>query len=269
MTTFEFDGKKYAEVSRHQTEWGESLLAGIQLKGNEAVLDLGCGDGRLTEQLASLVFNGKVTGIDASSGMIECARRRRRNNLQFIQMNINDLDFHNEFDIIFSNAALHWIKDHRKLLKNIINALKDNGRIFWNFAAKGNCANFFEVIRAIIKKPEYSPFFTDFQWPWYMPSVDEYKDLLNNSVFSEIIVDEENRDRYFTTVDEMTGWLDQPTIVPFLQRIPETIKPTFRQEIITAMLHKTIQPDGRCFETFRRLLVIAKKNKFLTAVKHK
>ena len=113
MSAFEFDGEKYQKAPKHQQEWGNSLVSELTLNGNEAILDLGCGDGRITEQLALLVPDGKVVGIDASIGMIETAMQRARDNLTFIQLDINSLDYQNTFDVIFSNAALHWIKDHK------------------------------------------------------------------------------------------------------------------------------------------------------------
>lgn len=112
----EFDGEKYETASTHQKEWGTSLIAELELQGDERVLDLGCGDGMLTAQIAGLVPSGEAVGIDGSRGMIEVARRRRRDNLRFILMDINHLSFTEEFDVIFSNATLHWIKDHRRLL---------------------------------------------------------------------------------------------------------------------------------------------------------
>ena len=95
------------------------------MNGNEEILDLGCGDGSLTEQLAQLVPNGSVLGIDASNGMITTAQKRVKQNLVFMKMDINMIDFQNKFDVIFSNATLHWIKDHKRLLKNAFIALKD------------------------------------------------------------------------------------------------------------------------------------------------
>lgn len=77
MGTFEFDGEKYKKASRHQKEWGNKLISTLQLKGNEAILDLGCGDGTLTKQLFLLAPNGYVIGIDASVGMIKTAKQNR------------------------------------------------------------------------------------------------------------------------------------------------------------------------------------------------
>ena len=117
MPHLEFDGSQYEKASAHQTQWGQELISFLSLSGTESILDLGCGDGRLTKQLAQLVPHGSVLGIDASAGMIQTAQQREENNLSFQQMDINAIDFREEFDVIFSNAALHWILDHRRLLR--------------------------------------------------------------------------------------------------------------------------------------------------------
>ena len=83
MNTYEFDGEKYKKASRHQREWGNSLITELSLCGNEAILDLGCGDGGLTEELAQSVPNGNVLGIDASAGMGETPKQRERAKPEF------------------------------------------------------------------------------------------------------------------------------------------------------------------------------------------
>src|SRR6266542_575984 len=109
--THEFEGKKYEKASAHQKEWGASIIAELNLKGTERVLDLGCGDGVLTAQFAYLLPHGEAVGIDASQGMIDVAREKERGNLRFFLQDIECLDFKGEFDLVFSNAALHWVKD--------------------------------------------------------------------------------------------------------------------------------------------------------------
>lgn len=259
MQTYEFNGEKYKEASKHQKEWGGKLIAQLDLKGDEAILDLGCGDGALTEQLAVLAARGCVLGVDASEGMIQTAKKLRRDNLEFRQLDINKMDFINRFDIIYSNAALHWINNHERLLNSSVTALKPGGRIFWNFAGEGTCTNFFEVIRKKMREDKYTDYFRDFEWPWYMPSKSDYQKLISNAAFSESEVTEEYVDRYFSSADEMIKWLGQPTIVPFLTVIPGSLKERFRNEVIEKMLLKTLQPDGTCFETFRRIRVKAVK----------
>src|SRR4051794_38490709 len=109
---FEFDGKHYERVSTHQKEWGAKLIAELNLRGDERILDLGCGDGALTAQLAALVPDGEAVGLDGSPGMLAAAKRHAAKNLRFVHQDINSLEFAEPFDVIFSNATLHWILDH-------------------------------------------------------------------------------------------------------------------------------------------------------------
>ncbi len=182
----EFDGKKYEKASAHQKEWGAKLISELGLKENYRVLDLGCGDGFNTALIAEELPSGEVVGIDASKGMINTAYPRTRENLSFLLMDINDLNFVEEFDIVFSNAALHWVLDHDKLLKNSARALRDHGQVRFNFAADGNCSNFFRVICEAMAQKQFLEYFSDFQWPWYMPTVEEYSTLAKASGFSDI-----------------------------------------------------------------------------------
>jgi len=260
MGNFEFDGEKYKKASKHQKEWGGSLISQLELNGNEIILDLGCGDGVLTDNLSSLVPDGKVIGIDASYGMIQTAKKFEKDNLSFIHMDINEMDFNNCFDLIFSNATLHWVKNHDKLLKHCFNALKTKGIIRWNFAAHGNCSNFFETIYAVMNENEFKNFYSNFKWPWYMPSKEEYKKLMEKTRFHIVYLEYENADRYFSDSEEMIKWIDQPSIVPFIKCIPIENKENFRNRVIDMMIEKTEQSDGRCFETFRRIDLKAVKD---------
>ena len=259
MGTFEFDGEKYRSASKHQKEWGSDLIAEISFEGNEAVLDLGCGDGILTERLARFVPHGTVLGIDASVHMLKIAETIHKNNLKFACLDINKMNYTDEFDLVFSNAALHWVKDHKKLLKNAYRALKANGKIWWDFGGSGNCANFFDVIKMKISEDNYVKYFTDYEWPWFMPSKEQYTELIAEAGFASWTIRELNRDRYFSDTSEMIRWIDQPSLVPFIQQIPQELKETFRREVIEEMVKRTQQPDGTCFETFRRIRICAGK----------
>lgn len=258
-STFEFDGEKYTKASPHQKEWGARLIAELTLQGNERILDLGCGDGVLTRRLADLVPRGVVVGIDASRGMIETARKHEQKNLRFEIMDINQMRFKTQFDLIFSNAALHWVKNHRHLLTNVLDCLRENGMLRFNFAGDGNCAHLYKVVKEAICRQEYAPYFEEFEWPWYMPPVDEYRTILEQFPFKEIKVWSENADRYFQNADELTRWIEQPSIVPFLNRIESVAdQQRFRHTVITRMIQATLQKNGTCFETFRRIHVFAR-----------
>ena len=258
---YEFDGKKYQTASSHQQEWGLRLIQELNLAGSEEILDLGCGDGRLTARLAELVPRGRVVGIDASAGMIAAARQHqaKASHLAFLLRDITELDFDSEFDIVFSNATLHWVKNHQPLLGNLYRTLKPGGVLRVNFAADGNCRTFFKVVREAMEQPSFAPYFSRFPWPWYMPTVDEYSTLVDQIPFAEAHVWGENADRSFPDRDSLIKWIDQPSLVPFLQSVPDDTKDQFRCWVIAHMLAETQQDDGTCFERFRRLNIFAKK----------
>lgn len=255
----EFDGRKYEKASTHQKEWGTKLIAELALQGHEHVLDLGCGDGSLTAQIAEILPEGEVVGIDASRGMIDAALLKAREKLRFLLMDINELDFVDRFDVVLSNATLHWVKDHKRLLENVHRSLRAGGRIRFNFAGDGNCSHFFKVIREAMALDGFAPHFAEFEWPWYMPSVDEYRALVKSSGLDDIRVWGENADRHFPDEKAMIRWVDQPSLVPFLANVPTRDKDAFRAFVMRRMIEETKQDSGRCFETFRRINVSAIK----------
>jgi trans-aconitate methyltransferase len=257
----EFDGEKYREAAGHQREWGEKLVGELALTGSERILDLGCGDGSLTLMIAERLDRGSVLGIDASEGMIEAAKEVETLNTYFDCRDIDDICCDDEFDVVFSNATLHWVMDHHKLLTNTRRLLKPGGVARFNFAAEGNCRTLYRVVREAMARAEWAAHFTDFAWPWYMPAVDEYESLVAEYDFAERRVWGENADRHFESKDKMIGWIDQPCLVPFLPYLGDDEKLPFRDWVVERMVEETIQPDGTCFEEFRRINVFAQKER--------
>jgi len=254
-----FDAERYRNWSKHQKEWGARLISQMALRGDESIIDLGCGDGLLTAKLAELVPDGQVLGVDASSAMIEAAQGSEGGNLRFEVLDINYLSCSERFDVAFSNAALHWVTDHRRLLSNLHQALRPGGRIYLNFAADGNCSNLFRIEREEMTSSRFSGYFEDFEWPWYMPVVRDYAQLVEAAGFLEHSITGQVADRRFTQ-EELVNWIEQPSIVPLLEhlRLPR-VREDFRRRVVERMIEETRQPDGSFFETFRRINVVASR----------
>jgi trans-aconitate 2-methyltransferase len=257
---YEFDAKRYERSSAHQQGWGERLITELALAGHEHILDLGCGDGRLTAQLVERVPQGRVLGIDASWNMIDQAcHNHNRTNLEFRLLDINKINFVDEFDMVFSNATLHWIKDHGRLLAGVHKALRAGGLLRFNFAGQGNCIHFFDVVRQVMSKEPFTTALQGFEWPWFMPSVSEYEQLLAGSGFTNGEVWQENADTVFATADALAGWIDQPSLVPFLAHLEGPDRQRFRDIVVDRMVECTRQADGTFLEVFRRINVWARK----------
>ena len=258
-TEYPFDGKKYEKASLCQREWGTGLVDELRLNGDEAILDLGCGSGVLTRALAERVPRGRVVGVDSSRSMLEAASAHKTENMEFELLDINNIAFDAEFDVIFSNAALHWVADHEELLRRFYNALKPGGFLRAQFGADGNVSNFIEVARDVIALPMYAPYFKGFRWPWYMPKPEEYEEVLSRTEFRNYRVWDENRDTYFSEERRLISMVEEAGMVPFLAVLPEDVKQVFSKEVFERLIAKTKQPDGRCFETFRRINAYAEK----------
>ena len=115
------------------------------------------------------------------------------------------------------------------------------------------------MIREAMAQEEFCSFFAGFEWPWYMPSVDEYQPLAESSGLRDVRVWGENADRYFPDAEAMIRWIDQPSLVPFLVHVADGAKESFRGFVVRRMIDETKQEDGRCFETFRRINLSALK----------
>ena len=116
---YRWDAEDYARNSAGQQEWALELIPKLGLKGNERVLDVGCGDGKITAAIADALDFGSVLGIDSSPEMVAHATKafpENRARLAFACLDVREISFLREFDVVFSNAALHWVPDHGPLL---------------------------------------------------------------------------------------------------------------------------------------------------------
>ena len=134
MKSYRWDADAYARHSSAQLAWAQELIGKLALRGDERMLDIGCGDGRVTAELARLVPRGEAVGVDNSEEMIRRASSAfpaaSVANLSFRRMDALSLSFATAFDVTFSNAALHWVRDHRTMLAGVASILKPGAGFF-------------------------------------------------------------------------------------------------------------------------------------------
>ncbi|MCX6652673.1 MAG: methyltransferase domain-containing protein [Methanomassiliicoccales archaeon] len=256
---YHFDGEDYKAHSRPQKDWGMAVIDSLQLKGDESIIDLGCGDGVLSAELARRVPRGRVLGLDNSSSMIETARSNWAPNLDFRLQDLTHMDFSEVFDLAFSNAALHWIKDQDTFLLGLHRALKPGGCLRFNFAGDGNCPSIFRGMREAMSHPRFTSYFASFEWPWHMPSAGDYEIKLRAAGFRDIEVWMQDADRAFENAQEFSKFIVSMGLVPLLERVPEgRERAAFEKHAVTSILEHS-HVDGGYFEVFRRINVKARK----------
>ena len=232
---FTWNATDYNRSSAAQQQWAEELIARLFLRGNERVLDIGCGDGKVTAAIARSVPDGSVVGIDNSADMIQFARdhfpQQQFPGLTFIRMDAQDLAFDEAFDIVFSNAALHWIRDHRPVLTGIRNCLLPGGRMLIQMGGKGNAEAVLEIVEEIRHDSLWKPYFAGFSFSYGFFGPDEYRPWLEEADLHPIRVELIKKDMTYPSRDEFAGWI-RTTWLPYLQRIPEHLRPSFISTIV-------------------------------------
>ncbi|WEL20522.1 methyltransferase domain-containing protein [Halorhabdus sp. BNX81] len=156
-------------------EYGESLLSLLDPQPGERILDIGCGTGELTAEIAA--SEPEVVGIDSSAEMIDAARDRH-SEPTFRVADATAFDPDESFDAVFSNAAFHWIDDQDALLSTIADALVPGGRLVAEFGGRGNVAAINGALQSALRERGY-----DAELPWYFASIDEYAPRLSDHGF--------------------------------------------------------------------------------------
>jgi trans-aconitate methyltransferase len=233
LTKFEWDADEYARHSSAQEKWARELLAKLKLKGNENVLDLGCGDGKITAEIANIIKDGSVIGVDNSESMIKLAQgkylNKKHNNLSFRVMDAKKLMFDEKFDVVFSNAALHWVDDHGKVLEGIHRSLKPGGRFLIQTGGTGNAAAAFETVKEMAVLDEWLPYLKDAESPYNFLSDNEYRKLIPEKGFRPLRIELLKKDMIHDGIEGFKGFI-RTTWLPFTMRIPEEKREQFITE---------------------------------------
>ena len=240
-TLYKWDPCDYNTQSLNQQQWAQELIQKLALKGNERILDIGCGDGKVTAQIARHVPSGSVMGIDSAESMIFFAREKfpevEYSNLAFQNMDAKELNFNEEFDIVFSNASLHWVIDHLPVLKGIKKSLKPSGKILLQMGGTGNAASIFEVLDKLLKDERWSRFFKDFSFPYGFYSPEEYKVWLDEAGLEIKRIELIPKDMKLKGKEGLSGFI-RSTWLPYTLRIPEDLRTKFIDSVTEKYLEE-------------------------------
>lgn len=263
MKKYNWNAKDYETHSQAQQQWARELIAKLNLTGDEVVLDVGCGDGKVTAEIARLTPNGSVIGIDNSSAMIELARERhppRENpSISFEVMDAVELSYVEQFDVVFSNAALHWVRDHRPVVAGLYRSLKPGGRILLQMGGKGNAERIIAVLGALQATDEWRPYFGGFEFPYGFLGTEEYTRLLHDVGFTIHRVELIPKDMAHDGQTGLEGWI-RTTWLPYLERVPEDRRIDFIRALSTQYIDQfPLDSDGKAHVAMVRLEVEAQK----------
>jgi trans-aconitate methyltransferase len=231
---YSWNAEEYTNDSSNQIAWAKELIPKLELDGTESLLDIGCGDGKVTVLLSSYLPHGKVVGVDSSEEMIALARKTFPHchypNLTFLRMDARELTFRQQFDIAFSNASLHWIIDHPTVLAGVSEGLDKNGRLMFEMAGKGSAKDVLAVIQELISEEDCAPYFKNFTFPYGFYGPKEYKTWLCEAGFKAERVELFPEDIRLQGKEGLAEWI-RTLWLPFTERVPPSLRDTFVNEI--------------------------------------
>lgn len=221
-----WSAEKYKKFSSAQEESGKYFIEMYPFRGDEAVLDIGCGDGRTTETIAARVPRGTVLGIDPSADMIALAQKSFAaiKNLSFKQASAEELNAMAHFDLIVSFHALHYATDHLRVLHNVHTALKPHG-VFTALMGGGNQQD----MAAVFSREPWKNLIGN-KMKWNAKNESEYRALLEEAGFSDFEVETVAAPITYPTKEALFNWL--MTFIPFLTGLDQEHSRTISKEIV-------------------------------------
>jgi trans-aconitate methyltransferase len=234
---FTWDPAAYAVSSSAQQAWARELIAKLKLSGNEHLLDVGCGDGKVTAELARAVSKGSVVGIDSSPDMIHFACGSfppgAFPNLQFRVMDARRIRLDRAVDIVFSNAALHWVDDHLSFLEGAARCLRSGGRLMVSCGGKGNAQDVFVALRVELRLKRWRQFFRNMDKPYFFFSPEHYAEWLRRCGFEIRVLRLADKEMAWESREGLVAWF-RTTWHPYTHRVPENL----REDFVTAVAER-------------------------------
>lgn len=227
-----WNAAQYADNARFVADLAEPVVELLAPKKGERLLDLGCGDGALTLKFKEMGLD--VTGVDPSENMVKASQAL---GLDAKIAAGEELPFRNEFDAVFSNAALHWVNDIDKVVANVKTSLKNGGRFVGEFGGKGNVAAIATAMIAILNKHGIDG---EKLFPWYFPTVAEFSKLLEKHGFEIKYIELIPRPTFLKT--GMRNWL-KTFANPFIKGLKADISEQILDEAV-ALLKPSLSDDS-------------------------
>lgn len=242
-----WDPRRYQENAGFVAVLGAPLFEMLAPKAGERILDLGCGDGALTEKIAAIAT---VVAVDASADQIKAARAR---GLDAHVVNGTKLAFEAEFDAVFSNAALHWMRDPDAVIAGVWRALRPGGRFV---AECGGAGNVELILRALVVALERRGLDGRAAIPWYFPAPEEYRARLERRGF--VVESIALIPRPTPLPGPLGDWLDT-FAESFLAAVPVAERPAVKREVEAELRPKLLDKQGVWITDYVRLRFAARK----------
>jgi trans-aconitate methyltransferase len=245
-----WDPDRYARNARFVSDLAAAVVELLDPRPGERILDLGCGDGVLTAKL--LAMGCSVVGVDGSAAQIEAARKL---GLDALVMDGEKLSFDAEFDAVFSNAALHWMRKPEAVISGVWHALRPGGRFVAEFGGHGCVA---KIKKALVGALNRRGLDGEAAVPWYFPTVEDYSTLLKNAGFTITTI--ALIPRPTPLPGDVTGWLETFG-ESFTACLEPAERPAYIAEVREALRPQLTDSEGKWTADYVRLRFAAiKKN---------
>lgn len=252
-------GDEYAKNSESQKSSAEDFIATIDLHNASAILDVGCGDGKITAAMARALPDAEIVGVDISPSMIDFANTAFASypSLSFFVQGAAQVNFHEKFDLITSFTVMQWVLEQKQALERFEKALKPGGRLCIQMPT-GLPDAMEKALSKTISSRKWEKYFTQFSAPWKFYGPEEYRGLLVTAHFSPDRLETMTKHERFPSRAAFQGFLRQ--WFPYLRPLPADLKDAFLTELVDCYLQiLPVDDQGQVSFIVTRLEVEATK----------